>query len=227
MNLDWACGWIWRNGGDVFSKDLKTCVLNQPAAVDAVQNVADLYLKYQVVNYKPFAADFQDGFKSGRIGMRQANKETVAPDRHDLADVTFPLGMAPVYKGKAGRINRMGPLGFGVAKGGPNGDSGWRWVRFMGGPRASAILMADKSTLPVQPQYAKLPEFAQSMEPWENKDVWLDSQATARALAQPAAYNDIATLWLDTWNSILAQKGPVKSLLDDLVRQVNSLLAQG
>jgi hypothetical protein len=43
---------------------------------------------------------------------------------------------------------------------------------------------------------------------------------------QPASYNDIATMWNATWNDILAQKGPVKALLDDLTRQVNALLAQ-
>ena len=64
------------------------------------------------------------------------------------------------------------------------------------------------------------------MLPWEDKDVWLESQATARALTQPASYNDIASLWLTAWNDILAQKGTVKSILDDLVRQANAMLAQ-
>ena len=226
MNLDWACAWIWRNGGDVFTRDGKRCTLNEPAAVEAIQGVADLYLRYQVVNYGPHQTDFPDGFNSGRIGLRQANKEATAPGENDLVRATFPLGMAPVYKGKAGRINRMGTLGFGVAQGAPNGDAGWRWVRFMSGPRAAGILMSRQSTLPVRPRFAQLPEFAQSMLPWEDKEVWLESQATARALVQPASYNDIATMWNATWNDILAQKGPVKALLDDLTRQVNALLAQ-
>ncbi|MGH2350903.1 MAG: ABC transporter substrate-binding protein [Chloroflexota bacterium] len=226
MNLDWACSWIWRNGGRVFSKDGKTCVLNEVAAVEAIQGMADLHLKYQVINYGTIRDDFPEGFLSGRIGLRQANKERTAPERNDLSRATFALGMAPVYQGKAGRVNRMGTLGFGLAQGAPNGDAGWRWVRFMAGPQAAAILMRNKSTLPVRPQFAKLPEFAQSMAPWENKDVWLESQATARAMRWPASYNEIASLWSDTWNAILEQKGPTKSLLDDLVRQVNPLLAQ-
>jgi hypothetical protein len=56
--------------------------------------------------------------------------------------------------------------------------------------------------------------------------VWLESQATARALQQPANYDNIATLWSETWQAILAQQGPTKSLLDDLVRQVNAILPQ-
>jgi ABC-type glycerol-3-phosphate transport system substrate-binding protein len=226
MALDWACSWIWRHGGDVFSKDLKKCVLNEPPAAQAVQDLADLYLRYQVVNYGPHQADFQDGFFSGRVGLRQANKETVAPERNDLARATFPLGMAPVYSGRAGRINRMGPLAFGAAQGGPNGDAGWRWVRFMAGPQAAAVMMRNKSTLPVRPAFAQLPEYAQSTEPWEDSAVWLDSQARARALQQPASYDEIATLWLQAWQDILAQKAPVKSLLDDVTRQANTLLAQ-
>jgi multiple sugar transport system substrate-binding protein len=226
MALDWACAWIWRHGGDVFAKDLTRCLLNEPPAVAAIQDLADLHLKYQVINYGPYQADFPDGFASGRVGLRQANKEAIAPERNDVSRATFPLGMAPVYKGKAGRINRMGPLAFGVAQGGPHGDAGWRWVRFMGGPQAAAILMRRKSTLPVRPKFAQLPEHARSMEPWEQPEVWLDSQASARALQQPASYFEIADLWDETWKGVLDQKAPLKALLDDFVRQSNSLLAR-
>ena len=47
-----------------------------------------------------------------------------------------------------------------------------------------------------------------------------------RALPQPASYDEIATLWLQAWQDILAQKAPVKSLLDDVTWQANTLLAQ-
>ncbi|CAA9266981.1 MAG: hypothetical protein AVDCRST_MAG77-3700 [uncultured Chloroflexi bacterium] len=224
--LDWLCAWLWRNGADVFSKDSKKVVMNEPAAIEVIQNVSDLYLKHQVINYGPHQQDFSEGFLSGRIGFRQLNKEQAAPTRNDLARATFDLGLAPIYRGKVGRITRLGTLAFGVAQQGPNGDAGWRWSRFMAGPRAAAILMSLKSTLPVRPAFAKLPEFQKSMEPWENADVWLDSHATARALAQPASYNDIATMWTTTWNDVLAQKAPVKSLMDDFTRQANTLLAQ-
>lgn len=226
MNLDWTCASIWRNGGDVFSKDGKRCVLNEPASVEVVEGLADLHLKYRTINYGTNTPDFPGGFNSGRIGLRQLNKEAVAPERNDLSQADFPLGMAPVYKGKAGRINRMGTLGFGVAQGAPNGDAGWRFVRFMGGPHAAAVLMGHKSTLPVRPRFAQLPAFAQSTLPWENKDVWLESQATARAMAQPGSYQDISDLWDAAWKDVLAQKAPVKALLDDMVRQANAVLAQ-
>jgi ABC-type glycerol-3-phosphate transport system substrate-binding protein len=226
MALDWACAWIWRNGGEVFRKDLKKCLLNEPPAVEAVQGLADLHLTYQVINYGPHTTDFPDGFNSGRVGLRQANKEAVAPERNDLSRAAFRLGIAPVYKGKAGRVNRMGPLAFGVVQESPRADAGWRWVRFMAGPQAAAVLMRRKSTLPVRPRFAQLPEFGQSMEPWEVPEIWLESMATARALPQPVNYLEVANLWMQTWQDILAQKGQVKALLDDLVRRVNVILTQ-
>jgi multiple sugar transport system substrate-binding protein len=224
--LDWLCAWLWRNGADVFTKDGKKVAMGEPAAIEVIQGIADLYLRYQVVNYGPHAADFPEAFLSGRVGFRQVNKEQVAPKRNDLVRATFDLGLAPVYRGKAGQITRLGTLAFGVAQDGPNGDGGWRWVRFMGGPQAAAVLMAHKSTLPVRPAFAKLPEYQRSMEPWEDADVWLESQAQARALQQPASYQEIATMWSATWDDILAQKGPVKALVDDFVRQANGVLAQ-
>ena len=226
MELDWMCSWLWRAGGDVFSKDLKTCVLNQPAAVEAIQQLADLHLKYQVINYGPQKTDFTDGFKSGRVGIHYAPKGDTAPAVNDLSAMTFPMGMVGTFKGKAGRVNRMAALGFGAAQGAPNGDAGWRWTRWMAGPRAQGILMGRGTTLPVKPGHQQLPEFAKSMQPYESKEVWLESSATARALPQPANYTDIAALWTKTWNDILAEKGPIKGLLDDAVRQINALLAQ-
>jgi ABC-type glycerol-3-phosphate transport system substrate-binding protein len=224
--LDTICSWFWQNGADVFTKDMKKCIANEPAAVEAMQWYADLYLKYQAVNFgNPTTQDFPDGFFSGRVGVRYAGKGDTAPEG-DLVKANFALGMAPSPKGKAGRINRMGPLGFGVANGGPNGDTGWRWVRFMAGPQAAAILLKRQSTLPVRPKQAQLPEFEKSMLPWENKDTWLESQATARALYQPASYNEIGAIWTTTWADILAQKGTVKALLDDFARQANAMIAQ-
>jgi multiple sugar transport system substrate-binding protein len=226
MALDWACAWIWRNGGDVFSKDLKTLVLNQPAAVEALQYMADLHLKYQVVVYPVTKPDFADGFKSGRVGLRYAAKADTAPAQNDLSSLPFPLGMVPTYKGKAGRANRQGPLGFGVATSAPNGESGWRWARFMSSAAAASVLLGRGTTLPVKPVHQQLPAFAKSMQPYENKDIWLESSTTSRAMVQPANYQEIATMWTKTWADILAEKAPIKSLLDDLVRQVNPLLAQ-
>jgi multiple sugar transport system substrate-binding protein len=224
--LDTICSWVWQNGGDVFTKDMRKCVANEPAAAEALQWYADLYLKYQAVNFgAPTTQDFPDGFLSGRIGVRYAGKGDTAPEG-DLVKSNFALGMAPSPRGKAGRINRMGPLGFGVASGGANGDAGWRWVRFMAGPQAAAILLKRQSTLPVRPKQAQLPEFAQSMLPWENQDTWLESQATARALYQPASYNEIGAIWNTTWADILNQKGTVKALLDDFARQADAMIAQ-
>jgi multiple sugar transport system substrate-binding protein len=223
-DLDYADAWVWSNGGEVFSKDLKRCLLSEPAAVEAIQGWADLYLKYQVVDYGPNTSDFPNGFYSGRVGLWLRGKGS-SPDVTKQAQ--FALGVVPLHKGKAGRVSSSGPLGFGVPKGAPHGpDAGWRWVRFMAGPQAAAILMQRKAVLPVRPRFAQLPEYDQSMEPWEDKAAWTEASTTARALQQPVSYQDIARLWRETFQGILDQKGPVKSLLDDLVRQVNTLLTQ-
>jgi multiple sugar transport system substrate-binding protein len=227
INLDWICMWIWQNGGDVFTKDAKKCIINEPPAVEALQWYADLYLKHQVVNFGGATTpDFPSGFFSGRVGLLYAAKGDTAAQVGSLSKADFALGMAPAPKGKTGRITRNGPTAFGVVQGGPNGDAGWRWVRFMSGPQAAAIFFQHQTTLPVRPKFAQLPEFAQSLLPWENKDLWLESQATSRALSQPTSYNDIATMWLATWADILAQKGPVKALLDDFASKANAAIAQ-
>jgi multiple sugar transport system substrate-binding protein len=223
-DLDYACAWVWANGGEVFSRDLQRCLLNEPPAVQAIQGWADLYLTHQAVDYGPHTSDFPNGFYGGRVGLWLRGKGS-SPEITQRAQ--FGLGVVPLAKGKAGRISSSGPLAFGVARGAPHGpDAGWRWVRFMAGQQAATILLQRRTVLPVRPRFARLPAYDQSMEPWEDKAAWSEASATARALQQPVSYQDVARLWLQTWQSILDQQGPVRPLLDDLVRQVNTILAQ-
>jgi hypothetical protein len=196
------------------------------SSVSAVSIAATSATAASSMEYSANAKQFPNAFLGGQIGLRQMDKEQVAPARHDLSTAAFALGMAPIYSGPAGRINRMGPLAFGIPREAKNADAGWRWTRFMGGPDAATVLMLAQSTLPVRPDFAKLPAFATSMQPWENGAMWLDSMAHGRALVQPANYAQVATLWTQTWTDILARKAVVQTLLDDFVRQANAALAK-
>ena len=41
--------WVAANGGELFDKDLKTCTLNEPPAVEALQFLQDLVFRHRVM----------------------------------------------------------------------------------------------------------------------------------------------------------------------------------
>ena len=177
-----------------------------------------------MIAYGPNQADFQDGFFSGRVGLRQANKETTAPGENDLVRATFSLGMAPVYRARAAGSIAWAPWAS-ASPGGAQRRPAWRLVRFMAGPAPPASSSSARARSPSDPASRSCRSSAPQCCPGRTGRL-AEVPATARALTQPTVYNDVASLWLGAWNDVLAQKGTMKAILDDLVRQVNAMLAQ-
>jgi hypothetical protein len=115
-----------------------------------------------------------------------------------MVDAVATAERVPVYRGnrgKGGRVNRMGPLAVAAAQAGQHGGPGWSWVRSMAGPQASAILMRRKSTPPGRPSSRSCRRTASRPSPGRTRRRGPTPKARAPALAQPASYDDIATLW--------------------------------
>jgi multiple sugar transport system substrate-binding protein len=223
-NLDWFDAWAWQAGGDVFSKDLKTCLLNQPPAVEAAQFLVDLYTRDLVVPVGDAARQFMGGLESGGVAMRIGIKGQVSQATERAGQANFQLGMAPVPKGRAGRVTRDGPQAFGLLNEARQQDAGWDYVRYMAGLETQKVRLEAKVTVPVRKAAAKLPEFARSLESWEVGDYWIEAVAATRNLPKPARYADIDRAWLDTWNKITSGQAPVRGSLDDVTRQIDAML---
>lgn len=225
--LDWFGAWAWQAGGDVFSKDLKSCLLSAPPAMEAAQFLSDLYLRDQVIPTGEVARQYPGGLESGGVAMRVGIKGQVNQVTQRAAQVNFQLGMAPTPKGRAGRVNRDGPQAFGVLKGARHVDAGWDYVRFMSNVETQKVRFEAKVTVPVRKAAAKVPEFARSLEPWEVGDWWTEAAATTRHVPKPPRYADIDSLWIENWNKIIGGQLPLRTGIDDAVRQINALLVTG
>ncbi|HEX2515085.1 MAG TPA: extracellular solute-binding protein, partial [Chloroflexota bacterium] len=223
-NLDWFDAWLWQAGGDVFSKDLRACLLNQPPAAEAAQFLVDLYTRDIVVPVGDAARLFVGGIESGGVALRIGIKGQVNQVTERARQANFRLGMAPVPRGRAGRATRDGPQAFGLLKEARQPDAGWDYVRFMAGLETQKVRFGAKVTVPVRKAAAKLPEFAGSLEPWEAGDDWIEAAAATRNLPKPARYAEIDRTWLETWTAITSGQAPVRSALDDVTRQINAML---
>ena len=89
------------------------------------------------------------------------------------------------------------------------------------------IRLAANLTTPVRKSAAKTTEFTKSLYDWESAAFWQDAADTTRNLPKPARYTDINTAWRASLDKILKGEQAVRPAMEDLVRQVDALLAAG
>jgi multiple sugar transport system substrate-binding protein len=227
MNLDWFDAWVWQAGGDVFSKDMKKCLLAEPPAVQAAQYMADLYLKDRVVPVGNDAKDFPNGVESGKVALRFGNKDQANVIDQKAKENAFKPGLAPTPKGKGGRVNRDGPQANGIGKTTKEPDTAWVYVKHMSSLETQKIRLDAKLTTPVRKSAAKTPEFTRSLFDWEVGEYWSDAANTVRPLAKPTRYTDVGNAWSDMWKRISAGEIAVRAGMEEVTRQIDGILAQG
>lgn len=150
----WFYLYSWQNGGEFMSPDGKTCTLNTPENVTALQYMADVYDAlggYEAANI--FQSGFQGGendpFLTGKIGM-VINGSWVVPSIARYAPgMDFAVAPAPVPKerieGKgrfAGQdkfVTWTGGFSYAIPVGTKNTEAAWKFVRFMSSVEAAVI----------------------------------------------------------------------------------------
>jgi len=114
---------MWAYGGNAWSEDGKTCEINQPAAVQAIQLVHDMVFKDKSV--------VQPGdktvFASGTVGMTLAQLSRLT----QLKDAGFKYGIAPLPSGPAATPAVIGQAAIVVFDKSPNKAVAEDFVAFM------------------------------------------------------------------------------------------------
>lgn len=124
---------VWSNGGDIVSPDLKSCVLNQPNAVQGLQFLDDLVGKYQVA---PRPADLQSQgadslFFTGKIGMVVNIPANLGQFRKQIT--SFKWDVAPPPLGPHGTKRQVGGGGAGYGTYGKtkSPDAAWELMKWI------------------------------------------------------------------------------------------------
>jgi ABC-type glycerol-3-phosphate transport system substrate-binding protein len=227
LNLDWFDAWVWQAGGDIFSKDLKKCLLAEPPAIQTAQFLADLYLKDRVVPVGNDTRDFPGGLESGKVALRFGNKDQASVIHQKAAENNFKPGMAPTPKGRGGRANRDGPQANGIAKSTREPDAAWTYVKFMSNLETQKLRLEAKLTTPVRKSAAKTPEFGRSLQDWEVGEWWQDAANSTRPLAKPTRYTDIHNAWREMWDRLSKGEIAVRPGMEEVTRQIDALLTSG
>jgi len=213
---------IWCNGGEIFNRELTETLLHLPAATEAIQSYADMWLKLQGTHPSGDWRNFVQGNTGMVFGFRG-----MGPLLRTIKD--FELGMWHNPGGPAGRFTRSGPSGYGVVTGAKHPEEGWEFVKFYVGPVAQGILFSAGFNVPLTTRKEDLEAFRKDLAPWEKEDVYLEAQdKRLRPLAPlPAQWRAINDIWNREWPLIRDGQKSAQQSMTSVKPEIDSLLKQG
>ncbi|CAA9271409.1 MAG: hypothetical protein AVDCRST_MAG77-3246 [uncultured Chloroflexi bacterium] len=165
---DFYYPWLWGHGAEDLERSFERSLLDQPAAREALQWLADLRHKHKVA---PPAGELPEGpaaFASGRVGLWFGPADAEL----DLAkQAGLDFGIAPQPKGKQTQQAAFKPDAVCLASGAQYPDDGWELMQFLVDvdtqrlefdnglwlPQAKAIVGQETYQKPAVPPYDRRP----------------------------------------------------------------------
>lgn len=146
--LAWST-WVWSNGGEILSKDLRNCTLDQPAAVEGLQTMQDFLHRYKVAAPPgtpgtPGLRPALDMFQAGRLAMQYSTRATGTNNPQILERLQGGwVALTQLPRGRAGR--QQGAPGNGIAMGATTRwpEAAWRAIDWYGGTEFQKLQYAN------------------------------------------------------------------------------------
>jgi multiple sugar transport system substrate-binding protein len=217
---------IWSYGGDVLSADGKTCLLDQPAAVTALQLISDLVFKYQA---SPRPADLQDTnalnlFMTSRLGMLIDITGTASQVERQAPHFDWDLAHLPL--GPKGRFTIVQGPSLSVFQASKQRDLAWQWTEFYTGKEIQQYAATVGRVVSARQSAAAA--FKALPAPPANRAPLVDSAAFSRQrlfLTNWAQVNDVMTKNLD--DSLTLGTKPAQQAAQAACQELTPLLTAG
>jgi len=226
--LQYLSHWIMGNGGEVFSKDMQTCLLDSPKTREALEYVAELHAKDQLTPQAGEAELFgattsQRGFESGRMGVYFRATTEVAQLK-PMADRGAQLAVAPVPRGPVARTPRGAGNAWGIATSSKHPEAAFRGIAAWHRDPVLDHLYKQRAMFPARATQFDHPSFKTSLYAWEDLEVERTALQEVRIMATPDRFTELDQQWNRMWADAIYGKRTVREMLQDFVPQANALL---
>jgi len=155
----WLYLYSWQNGGEFMSPDGRTCTMNNPYSVEALQFMVDIYdLLGGVTKVEAFSSGFQtqelDPFLTGKVAMKIDGNWVLNNIARFGPDLDFGVAPGPVPRerleqtlgGKPGRfhgeppfITWSGGFSYAIPRGAEHPEEAWEFIKWMTSVEAALI----------------------------------------------------------------------------------------
>lgn len=209
-------------GGDILSKDEKQCLLDQPAAVEAIQWSGDLRQRHLVV---PSPADMSGQnarqlFDSGRVVAHWADPGFLNTTVRQ--NVNFAWDIATIPRGKAAHVSTVKGPSLSLSTEGKERDTAWAWLGHFMGPEMQQY-RAVESVSPTA-RHSGLKAYLDSVQGF-SKQVFVQVAAIARTMPYIARYDEMAKEIDTGLDLVYSGQQPARTAMAEVARKVNAILA--
>jgi multiple sugar transport system substrate-binding protein len=219
--------WIWQNGGDVVSQDLKRSVLDTPEAIEGLQFYADLLNVHRVAPSPEERTAIGipndiDLFAQGKAAMISS-----APYFHQLRTRVkdFAWDIAPPPQRKR-RATPLWPDSISMYAGTKAPDVAWALLRFVVGPEGQKTITELGRGVPVLKSVATTPAFLQEDRDPRGVRLLLDVPQYAVVTRYTSVWNEMERANQEELEPALLGKRAMKDAVGALVPRINALLQQ-
>lgn len=227
--IDRVAYWVRQNGGEMMSPtDDTVCLLDQPAAINAIQYWADFIHRWKA---SPTSAQIKKSLREAFAGKSAA---TAADGSWSLAfmlpNTKFELGIAHLPKGPVARSTLANLDGYAIYAGSPNKDAAIRFLKFLVSPEANRLRARYQGLQPARGSVARewvellLKQYPNART--AGSQLLIFALAAQYAAAEPMFYNpSTARTMLDAaFYRIFQQGEPAEKVLKEVVPALNQKL---
>lgn len=216
--------YVWQNGGDILNASHTKCLLDQPAAYEALQWMTDLRQKWHVA---PSPADTADVgqlglWVMGRIGMFHSGSWAAAMMFKDRV-TSFEWDVAPLPKGKV-RASFLGGSAFSMVAGSRHKKEAWELVKFMTSPYIQARWAVENQIIPSRRSIAESGAFLNQPGPPAHRKVFVDAVSYGRTLPNTYSMREMNDIITNFISLAILGKTDAKSACMTVTPMVNDLL---
>jgi len=132
--------WIWANGGDIFNDDYTEVVVNEAAAVEAVDFYTSLFVEYKVTpptTVQNGGDQNRDLFAEEKVAQFQAGSYVIEPINQKNPDIELGFGLIPPPVGKKPAALLGGWANI-IPKDAKNKEAAWKFAEFLASPENMA-----------------------------------------------------------------------------------------
>jgi multiple sugar transport system substrate-binding protein len=224
--LDIQAGFIWSFGGDLWDKTLEHTLLDTKDSLDAIQFQADLTSRYGISPTADERKPLPGGNGAVLAAERSSTEILMTTALGMLTRATFPKGMAPMPKGRAGRVVRGAPLGVQLMKGAKHPDAAWEFGNFHAGLEAEQIMLGLHLAVAWHTSTLGSAVFAKQLQPWEDAASYTESVNRVRPTRYPRIFTDIDKIYSTAFDTVRHGQSTAATAISEIKPQITALLQQ-
>ncbi|MDD3927829.1 MAG: sugar ABC transporter substrate-binding protein [bacterium] len=224
----WASdiAWIWANGGEVFSRDLSKCVVNNARAQEGIQFLVDLSNRYNVTPRRVTGTEVSDVtelFMLGRLGMYAGLPYQALSDFSTLRNLNWDTTLMP-RSNRGTRVSRYTGEGWSVYSGSKHPQEAWNLVKYLSSGE-TAVGLAKLNMIPARQSVLNSPAFIKEQTPYREEMI-VKALEEARPVPSLPRIEELNSVWFRYIEAMMMKRATAAQALAGAEREINIVLTE-